>query len=90
MFCFRWNETGKSRKFLKVIVNKFAYPDYRLISDVFGPKLSKFIDEYKEDIPDFLQKVRTEINSLHIEGFKIKDLNMLQNVKGLSPKFVLL
>ena len=58
-----WNETGKSRKFLKIVSNKFAYPEYRLNSEGFGQKLTKFIEQYKEHIPDFLKKVESKIKN---------------------------
>jgi hypothetical protein len=58
---FSWNETGKSRKFIKVVVNKFLYPDQRFHTKTLGKPMTEFIEKYKENIPDLLKKVKTTL-----------------------------
>jgi hypothetical protein len=72
---FRWNETGKSFDFLKIVANKFAYPDLRLNSETLGKSMTEFIEKYKEKFPSLLKKVKVP----HLTPFSHQMLQLSQS-----------
>ena len=68
---------------MKVVVNKFFYPDQRFHTKTLGKPMTDFIEKYKEDIPDLLKKVRKKSHFIYSKMYNVS-LFFSNNIEWLQ------
>ena len=68
---------------MKVVVNKFFYPDQRFHTKTLGKPMTDFIEKYKEDIPVLLKKVRKKSHFIYSKMYNVS-LFFSNNIEWLQ------